>query len=328
MQTAAALSAAALLAITAPFQKGLEAYKAGQFAEAAVALDKAVERAGTNQVELAESARIWSAAARAHGDEKAKIQGVKDLKSAYAAAMDPARRALAFELWKDAGLEPADLAPSKSPEDAVRTMQQFVTAGQIAQAENMFGPPLSDILALWRRMSEDPDSPLEMLEELPVMSLTAGSVRWPEGRVAVTANIQMLEIDLELGIRADGWAICGVSGTRSPGMGMMMGGMNADVNMDMAEPEDPFAEVPDAPDQANPGNAPAPKNVETEKKVSGVAPKEIQEWINQLGSPDAGVRTRARDALKNAGTAAYPALRDALNHPDPEVSESARGLLP
>ena len=319
MQTVAALSAAALLAITAPFQKGLEAYKAGKFSEAAAALDRAVAKAGTNQVELAESARIWSAAARSHGDEKTRIQGVKDLRLAYAAATDPARRALAFELWKDANMDPKDLVPSMSPEETLRTMQQLAAVGQIGRAESMLGPPLSNILALWRRLSDETDSPLEMLEDLPMLTITAGAIQWPEGRVVATANIQMLMLDVELSIRPDGWAVSRICGVRSPEMAMGM--QAADVMIDV-EPDETDDVEAAAPDTA------APKNKEAEPHAAGPVSPEIQKWVHELSSPDADTRARARESLKNAGPAAYPALREALNHADPEVSETARGLLP
>lgn len=319
MQSVAALSAAALLAITAPLQEGLEAYKAGKFSDAATALDLAASKAGTNQVELAESARIWSAAARARGDEKTRIQGVKDLRLAYAAATDTARRALAFELWKDAAMDSKDLEPSMSPEETLRTMQQLATFGQIGRAESMLGPPLSNILALWRRLSEETDSPLEMLEDLPMLTITAGTIQWPEGRVVATANIEMVTVDVELSIRPDGWAVSRVCGVRSPEM--MMGMQAAGVMIDVEPNETGEIDVA-ATDKA------AAQNKDAEQAANKPVSPEIQTWINELSSPDAGTRARARESLKNAGPAAYPALREALNHADPEVSETARGLLP
>ncbi|MBP7275606.1 MAG: hypothetical protein KBA51_05330 [Kiritimatiellae bacterium] len=318
MQPIAALTAAALLAITQPFQKGLEAYKAGQFAEAAVMLNSAAEKAADHPGELSETARIWCAAARARAGEP---EGVAALKSAYAGASNRALRELSFELWREAGHQPEDLAPVRSVRETVLSMQNLAAAGQIAQAEALIGPPLSDLLATWRRLSGENDSPMEMLTELPITITSAGAAQWPEGRSVVTLSVEgIIEVESEFLIQPSGWALTRILNLRHnevfDGMEMEFDEIEEHVTIlngaDIAEPP-PVAEL--APDAGK----------------SAVSPEEdsqCQKWVDDLASPDISVRNQARAALRKAGVAAYPALRRAQNHPDPEISETVRELLP
>ena len=320
----ASLTAAALLAITQPFQQGLEAYKAGNFAEAAAALERASGQAGTNHVEMAEAARIWSAAARARAGE---AEGLAALKSAYASASNGALRELSFELWREAGREPEDLAPARSPGDTLLLMKDLAASGQIARAENMIGPPLSDLLATWRRISGETDSPLDVLQDMPISAVSAARAQWPEGRSVVTFQIEgMIDVDSEFRIRPDGWALTRILGVRHNPVAMM--GAMADIDGDVNMVEIGIAE--DGPGMNRPDPRP-PAAPDTESGQPDPPPDEdrkFQAWVKDLSSPDAAVRIQARTSLREAGVAAYPALRRALKHPDPEVSETARELLP
>ena len=53
----------------------------------------------------------------------------------------------------------------------------------------------------------------------------------------------------------------------------------------------------------------------------------ISDLIQQLGDPRYVARQRAGRLLLRAGEPALPALREALNHPDPEVQLTAKSLL-
>jgi tetratricopeptide (TPR) repeat protein len=55
--------------------------------------------------------------------------------------------------------------------------------------------------------------------------------------------------------------------------------------------------------------------------------KQIERWIQELGSDDADVRERAHQSLWKAGRTAEPALKAALKNPDPDVVLRAALLL-
>ena len=55
---------------------------------------------------------------------------------------------------------------------------------------------------------------------------------------------------------------------------------------------------------------------------------DLTRLVQQLGDPDFQQRQRATEALRQQGTAALPALRAALDHPDPEVRRRVLELVP
>jgi hypothetical protein len=57
-------------------------------------------------------------------------------------------------------------------------------------------------------------------------------------------------------------------------------------------------------------------------------PRQIVELVNQLGSKSYKDRQSAMQALAKLGRLARPALQEAVNHPDPEISVRAKILLP
>lgn len=57
------------------------------------------------------------------------------------------------------------------------------------------------------------------------------------------------------------------------------------------------------------------------------SPDEIARWVKQLGHPRYELRQGAEEALVRIGVDAIPALRDAMNHPLPEIRHRARRSL-
>jgi hypothetical protein len=57
-------------------------------------------------------------------------------------------------------------------------------------------------------------------------------------------------------------------------------------------------------------------------------PPEMARLVDQLGDPDFQQRQRATEALRRQGVNALPALRAALEHPDPEVRHRVQELVP
>ena len=62
-------------------------------------------------------------------------------------------------------------------------------------------------------------------------------------------------------------------------------------------------------------------------KTSPADAKQIQQFIQDLGSDDFGTREKATRALSEAGKAALPALREALQNNDAEIRQRARRIV-
>lgn len=72
--------------------------------------------------------------------------------------------------------------------------------------------------------------------------------------------------------------------------------------------------------------APPPAAEAKEPKASRDA-RRMRDWVEDLGSPEYGVRRRAAEALRDAGEKAEPALKAALESDDPEVRWQAKMIL-
>jgi hypothetical protein len=320
MNDAAGLTLAAILALTARFQAGVDAMKAGDPAKAAAEMS-AVLKANPRLPELAAGARLLRG--QALKAQSKPQEALEDFRWLATRDVAPDVRKKAREEFTAAGGKPASLVPELPPLAEWKRMQESIREGEGRRAWDWMTAKLrKELQSLGEMMGDgDPDNiALWFTEDEAVMTGQAIDEEAGTARLTFRENGQTIHVAwVQDGTR---WKIDRLRHEMPNEDGDIPRMTLTDVaSMDDDEWGD------DRPPGARKRSAADPDEA---AKVDALAPAlkaEIEACVARLGADDAAGRTKARTRLKELGATAHPLLRKYLSDPDPEIAATVRELL-
>ncbi len=308
MSDAAGLTLAAVLALTARFQAGVEAMKAGNPSKAAAELS-AVVRADPGLPDLAHGARLLRGQALMAWSKRE--EALDDFRWLATRDVPPDIRKQAREEFVAAGGKPEALVPELPPLAEWKRIQEAIRGGEGRTVWDWMSEPLrQDLKAMGEMMGDsDPDAVALWFEEEDSM-LTGQAVNDAAGTARLTFREDGHTIHIDWVQDGSRWRI-------------------ARLRHEEAAEHIPLLAVTDEPmPSGGRGDASAAAGADAKTPVLPPDLKtEIEQCIVRLGAADAAVRARARTRLKEIGEPAWPLLRQRADDPDPEIATTVRELL-
>ncbi|MBM4155158.1 MAG: hypothetical protein FJ221_09040 [Lentisphaerae bacterium] len=305
MSEPAELTLAAVLALTAHFQAGVDAMKAGDPARAATEMT-AVIRAEPGLPELSAGARLLRGQALKARSKTA--EALDDFRWLATRDVAPDIRKKAREEYAAAGGKPESLAPEVPPLAEWKRLQEAIRGEQGRQVWNWLAGPFGRSLRILGGMMgeelEAGDVAFWFAEDEAVLVGQAIDEAAGTARLTFREDEQTIHVDwTQDGAR---WLISGLQHEDGGG----------------GIPQLAVTDVPRLSSEGEKDEAPA--------AGAGLTPElkaEIDTCIGRLGAADAAVRAGARARLREIGEAAKPQLKARAGDGDPEIATSIRELL-
>ncbi len=319
MNEAAGLTLAVILGLTARFQAGIEAMKAGDPAKAAAEMT-AVIKAEPGLPDLASGARLLRGQAL---KAQSKVpEALEDFRWLATHDVAPDVRKKAREEFAAAGGKPESLAPELPPLAEWKRMQAAIAGDEGRRVTDWLSPAFRKQLAAMGEMmgeSEPLDIGIWFAEDDAL--LTGQAMDEAVGTAALTFREDSQVIQVEWVQDGPRWRI---------------NRLRQELEEEDAAPGVAILDGPMAVDGERGGDRPSggkgPAAAESGDLAAGADPApelkaEVEGCIAKLGSADGAIRAQARARLKAIGEAARPLLKKHASDPDPEVATSVRELL-
>lgn len=320
MNEAAGLTLAAILALTARFQAGVDAMKAGDPAKAAAEMS-AVLKADPGLPELTAGARLLRG--QAFKAQSKSREALEDFRWLATRDVGSDVRKKAREEFAAAGGKPVSLVPELPPPAEWKRMQASIREGEGRRAWDWMTAKLrKELQSLGEMMGDgDPDNiALWFAEDEAVMTGQAIDEEAGTAQLTFRENGQTIHVRwVQDGTR---WKIDRLR--------------HATPNEDGDIPQVAITDVAamdgdewgdDLPPGARKKGADGADDAAQAEALAPALKVEIEACLANLGVADAAVRTKARGRLKEIGLAARPLLKKRLNDPDPEIATTVRELL-
>lgn len=304
MSAPAELTLAAMLALTAHFQAGVEALKAGDPVRAATEMT-AVIRAEPGLPELSACARMLRGQALKAQSKTA--EALDDFRWLATRAVAPDLRKKAREAFAAADGKPESLAPGIPPLAEWKRMQEAIREDEGRRMWNWLTGPFGRSLRMFADMmgEVEPDDIARWLaEDDSVLVGQALDEAAGTARLTFREGGQTIHVDwVQEGPR---WLVAGLK-------------------HEGGEDEIPQLMVTDV-------HTPSDGSGKDEAPAAGAGPPaalkaEIESCIDRLGAADAKVRATARARLREIGEVARPQLQARAADADPEIATSVRELI-